>query len=59
VTTLKDPSGNPYLINSIDPEAIRRLPGGNYAYVSEGDVNFGINAFVRKSAPTAARVFSA
>lgn len=51
VTTLLDPAGNPYATFSIDPEAIRRLPNGNYAYTSEGDVNRNINAFVREMTP--------
>ncbi len=51
VTTLLDPSGVSYPALSIDPESIRRLPNGNYLYTSEGDVNLGIDAFIRESAP--------
>ena len=48
VATLRDPAGNPHPTLSIDPESIRRLPNGNLLYTSEGDVNNGINAFVRE-----------
>ena len=51
VTTLLDPTGNPYAAFSIDPEAIRKLPNGNYAYTSEGDVTRNIDAFVREMTP--------
>ena len=51
VTTLRDPAGNPHPTLSIDPESIRRLPNGNLLYTSEGDVNNGINAFVREARP--------
>lgn len=51
VTTLLDQTGNPYPIFSIDPESIRKLPNGNYAYTSEGDTNRDINAFVREMTP--------
>jgi hypothetical protein len=51
VTTLLDQSGNPYPAFSIDPESIRKLPNGNYAYTSEGDTNRSINAFVREMTP--------
>jgi hypothetical protein len=39
VTTLTQPGGTPYVANSIDPEAIRRLPGGGIAWSSEGEVS--------------------
>ena len=51
VTTLRDPSGNPYPTFSIDPESIRKLPNGNYIYSSEGDTNRGIDAFIREARP--------
>lgn len=50
-TTLKTPSGATYPVLSIDPEAIRVRANGNYLYTSEGDVNAGIDAFIREAAP--------
>jgi len=56
VTTLLDPSGVSYPALSIDPEAIRRLPNGNYLFTSEGDVNLGIDAFIRETTAAGAHV---
>ena len=49
VTTLRDPSGDPYPIFTIDPESIRRLPNGNLLYASEGDDTRAIEPFVREA----------
>ena len=45
VTELRAPGNNPYPPISIDPEAIRRLPGGGFLITSEGDVNASVDAF--------------
>jgi hypothetical protein len=47
VTTLKTTLGAAYPILSIDPESIRNLTGNQIVYTSEGDVNNGIDAFIR------------
>lgn len=51
-STLRTPTGTAYPALSIDPEAIRVLSNGNYVYTSEGDVNAGIDAFIREATPT-------
>lgn len=35
-TILRDPSGRPYAPQTMDPESVRRLPGGDFAWTSEG-----------------------
>ncbi|MEJ4098763.1 esterase-like activity of phytase family protein [Corynebacterium mastitidis] len=35
-TILHDPSGQPYAPQAVDPESVRRLPGGDFAWTSEG-----------------------
>jgi hypothetical protein len=39
VTTLTQPGGIPYVSGTIDPEAIRFLPGGGIVWSSEGEVS--------------------
>lgn len=55
-TSLKTPAGTTYPALSIDPEAIRVLSNGNYIYTSEGDVNAGVDTFIREATPTGAYV---
>ena len=49
VTTLRDADGTPFARDSVDPEGLRLLPGGGFAWASEGHVDSGIGPAVFQS----------
>ncbi|MGO4724268.1 MULTISPECIES: esterase-like activity of phytase family protein [unclassified Inquilinus] len=51
VATLRDAAGQPFAPKSVDPESIRRDPGGALYWSSEGGVKAGISPSVNVAAP--------
>ncbi|XVU21439.1 esterase-like activity of phytase family protein [Actinoplanes sp. CA-054009] len=50
VTTLRDTNGQPFANGTVDPEAVRELPGTDrLAWTSEGAASTGIAPFVRET----------
>ena len=48
VTTLRDPSGQPYPLNSLDPEGMVLTPRDTLMLTSEGDTSRLIDPFIRE-----------
>lgn len=49
VSELKDMSGEIFAPGTVDPEALRVYGGGNVVWTSEGNVNNGVDPFVRRA----------
>ncbi|MEO1436444.1 MAG: esterase-like activity of phytase family protein [Bacteroidota bacterium] len=57
VTRIKDASGNDFADGMVDPEGLRFEPtSGNFIWISEGQINQGINPSIREITSTGAQV---